>query len=75
MQLSQLKIGQKAIISRYIDPEIGVHFLSTGLNIGAPVQVKRRTIGGNTLYVRSNNKRYALRSNQARWIEIKICND
>ena len=72
MKLSELKKGECGkIISINSDPELKSRFCSFGISRGALIYIIEFTLAKNTIEVRINNSKIALRLTEAELIEIE----
>lgn len=72
MQLSEIKKGECGkIIQINSDTQLKSRFSSFGITRGAIVYVIEQTISKNTIEVRVNNTKIALRISEAKLIEVE----
>lgn len=71
MYISDLKIGEKGIISACNSPEINSKLLCMGVKPGSRVTLLRKTNFAKTFYVKVGNSRMAIRADEAARIELQ----
>jgi len=72
MNLSELKKGECGkIVKINSDSVLKARFCSFGITRGATVYIIEQTIAKNTIEVRINNTKVALRVSEAKYIEVE----
>ena len=70
--LSQLAIGEDAIIIEVKDMLLGCKLITMGIVPGNNVRIVRKAPFGNTLYIKSGTQSIALRKLEAQHIEVSL---
>lgn len=68
--LSQLAIGESAMIVQVKDMQLGCKLITMGFVPGNSVKVVRKAPFGKTLYIKSGTHSIALRKSEAQNIEV-----
>jgi len=72
MQLINLKEKTKAEVVRFTDEVISSRLLSMGILPGSMIEVMRKAPFKGGFYIKFDNQRVALRSQEAACIEVKL---
>lgn len=70
MTLLDLQKSKKRVVSHFTNQHIGGKLMCMGLKPGSTIQIIRKTKGSQTLYVKANNHRLAIRANEAAVIAL-----
>jgi len=65
MKLSDLKIGEKSVVSSFADSKIGSKLMTMGMIPGSLVELVRKASAGRTLYIKVNGYGMAVRKTEA----------
>ncbi len=63
--LSELKVGQTKSLCQFEDAQLGGKLMAMGMLPGANIELVRRAIAGNTLYIKFNGYCLAIRRSEA----------
>ena len=71
MRLTELKIGQKSIVSSFVDSKMGSKLMTMGMLPGSLVELVRKASAGKTFYIKVNGYGMAVRKSEAAKILIE----
>ena len=71
MRLTDLKIGEKSVVSSFEDSKMGSKLMTMGMLPGSLVELIRKTSAGQTFYIKVNGYGMAVRKSEAAKIMLQ----
>ncbi len=69
--LTEIQEQETASIGYFTDPRVGAKLLSMGILPGYPIVILRKTLQGDTFYIKVGDNRFAIRKKEAACIVLK----
>lgn len=71
MRLSELKIGERSVVSSFEDAQMGSKLMTMGVLPGSVIELVRKASAGKTFYIKVNGYGMAVRKNEAAKILVE----
>ena len=71
MRLTDLKIGEKSVVTSFEDSTMGSKLMTMGMLPGSLVELVRKTSAGQTFYIKVNGYGMAVRKTEAAKIMLE----